>query len=733
MRGYEFGPFRLDVSAHQLTNNGVPIELTSKAFDLLLTLVRHRDRLVPKQELMSTVWPDAFVSEGSLTQGIAVLRRVLGDDAIQPTYIGTISKHGYKFIAPAHEIPGEARDEQHGAERVARDATDDSERQSIVVPKTTASGSAAASRGVAVAAVLGLTAVAVAFAIGRASFVGRRSEIAVVPMQFVETAPVGTRLTSGAALSPDGRYVAFTAAERSTGKTRLWTRLLTSNESRPLNGTDGAYSPFWSPDSRRIGFFASGKLMSLDLSGASPRVIAAVDAGGGGGGSWGKGGVILYAGYGAGIYVVSEAGGTPRPATSLDPRLGETSHRYPSFLPDGRHFLYSIESAKPEHSGTFLGSIDSSEKTRLIAEEGGIYADPGFVLYVRDHVLTAHRFDPARRVLSDDTAVVATNVLERTIEPATDRSITASGTGVLSFQQGETSERLIWYDRSGNQVGVIEAPFALRNPAFTADNRQVLANGDATSEYRGLWSIDIERGTLTRIVADGRTAVPSPTGGDVVFVSNRGSGTADIYLRQGGRDEEQLLLKTGENKNVSDWSPDGRYLVYVAQGPSTKQVWDLWLLPMAGDRTPVPFLRSPFNAIQPRISPDGRRIAYASDESGTFEVYVQSFPVPGEKLAISFSGGAQPQWRRDGRELFYMAADGMLMSVDVTPAPWAVTKPKPLFRVPIGFWLRGRNSYVASADGQRFLVDAEEISGKTDAAATLLVNWTHALLPETGR
>jgi hypothetical protein len=417
----------------------------------------------------------------------------------------------------------------------------------------------------------------------------------------------------------------------------------------------------------------------------------------------------------------------------LDLRAVETSHRYPSFLPDGRHFLYSIASGKPEHAGTFLGSLDSSEKTRLVADEGGTYAEPGFVLYVRDHALTARRFDPVRRVLADATAVVATNVLERTIEPFTDRSITASSTGVLSFQQGEITERLIWYNRVGNQVGGIEAPFALHNPAFTADNRQVLANGDAATEYRGLWSIDLERGTLTRIIADGRMAVPSPTSADVAFVSDKGPGTADLYLRQGGRNEADLLLKTGEYKSASDWSPDGRYLVYVAQGPSTKQVWDLWLLPMAGDRTPVPFLQSPFNTIQPRISPDGRRIAYASDESGTFEVYVQSFPMPGEKLAISLSGGAQPQWRRDGRELFYMAANGTLMSVEVTPAPWAVMKPKPLFRVPIGFWLRGRNSYVASTDGQRFLVDAEEASGKADAAATLLVNWTHALLPETVR
>ena len=258
----------------------------------------------------------------------------------------------------------------------------------------------------------------------------------------------------------------------------------------------------------------------------------------------------------------------------------------------------------------------------------------------------------------------------------------------------------------------------LHNPALVSGRNRLLVDGG------GVWVVDLDRGTTTRLIADGNTPVPSPDGQRVVFDAVRGSGIADLYIRAIGSNNDELLLHTDENKLANDWTRDGRYLVFVSRNPRTGR--DIWLLPMSGDRTPIPFSNGPGNEIQAQVSPDGRSIAYASDESGTWEVYVQAFPAGGDKRAVSAGGGGKPQWRSDGRELFYLTADRTLMAVAVG-TDGGIGRSQPLFQAPVVADLSTyRAQFAVSPDGQRFLFDAAEPGGGREPV-TVLVNWTSLL------
>jgi hypothetical protein len=276
-----------------------------------------------------------------------------------------------------------------------------------------------------------------------------------------------------------------------------------------------------------------------------------------------------------------------------------------------------------------------------------------------------------------------------------------------------------WMDRSGHALGALET--TLRDPTFARDGRSVVGGGD------GVWLVDLERGAPTRLVQDGMAPWPSPDGLRVAFTSRRKGGVADIFVRSAGLDDE-VLLESPEHKIVNDWTADGRFLVYVSTNRETGK--DIWLLPMTGARTPVPFLVTPYNEIQAQVSPDGRWLAYASDESGSWEVYVQAFPGGGGKRAISVGGGAQPKWRGDGGELFYLGADHRLMAVAVSDAPIpGFGRPTPLFRAPVSGDLNAyRSHYAVSADGDRFLIDTLDASTNREPI-TLLVNWSQVLEP----
>ena len=713
-QAYEFGPFRIKVEVCQLSRSGEVVPLTPKAFDTLLALVRRRDHVVDKDELMKIVWPDSFVSEDSLTQSISVLRRALGDVSNQPEFIVTIPRRGYRFIAPVIEIPQ--------AESIDVDAAQSDPRMLTDVQHQPAQASASPRKWIGISTVALL--LAVLAMVARALFFAPPPPGAG-PMRFAVNAPQGTKIVSGGVLSPDGHYLAF-VAEHESDNPRIWVRGLDSTDSHALPGTEGAFRPFWSPDSRLIGFFANGKLRKVDLSGDLPQTIANV-APTPAGGSWSTNGTILFADRLSALYSVSASGGAVRPATHLEPSAQERRHRWPQFLADGQHFLYFVVSENPDREGTYVGSIGSAERVRVLdGSSPAVYAPPGYLMYVRDRALLAQPFDASRLRLTGSPATIAGNV---SAPQMTNGSvISAARSGLVAFGGPASKEHLVWFNRAGQQLGIIDAPGSFGNPRLSPDQKQILAQSlDGTRS--GVWLVDLEGGARTEIAPNGSVPLWSPDGARIAFTSGKIAGIDDIFVqsaRGGGR--EELLLQTPATKHVHDWSPDGRYIVYVDTNPLTKI--DLWLLPMFGDRKPIPFLRTPANEEQGQVSPDGHWIAYASDESGAWEVYVQPFPAPGgARHTVSVSGGAEPQWRRDGRELFYLAADRTLMDVEVTPGEtWHAGRPKALFRTSVPGGAAPRNHYAVTADGQRFLIDSIYEHG-ADEPITVLVNWTALVKP----
>jgi DNA-binding winged helix-turn-helix (wHTH) protein/Tol biopolymer transport system component len=712
---YSFGPFRLDVANRTLARGVDVVAITAKAFDTLTVLLQHHDRVVEKEELVKLVWPDTFVSDDSLTHSVSVLRRALGDDSAQPVYIATIPRRGYRFTAPVRvETPMRATEAVPHMDHNEPTAVPESAAHFPVAERATP----AARRGWMAAWLIPIAA-GVAL-IARATQTAPSTPVPTGVIRFVQEAPNGQVIASGAVISPDGRHVAFVARDRNTGRMQLWLRSLDDAQARALPGTDGAFRPFWAPTSQALAYFADGRLKRVGLDNQPPQSLAEVGYRPSGG-SWSSSGVILFSERQSRLYTVSASGGEKSAITSLEPEH-EIAHQAPFFLPDGRHFLYFALGATPETSGTYLGSLDAPERTRLLDASCSVvsYADSGYLLYVRDGNLMVHPFDPERRRFTGVAQPIA-STRTRTAADIRVGVISASANGILTFGGDSAMARLTWFTRDGTNVGMIQAPVPLHNPTISPDGRYVAA--DASGSNTSIWLVDLERGTPTR-VGDGVLPLWGPRGADIVFTA-RSVGGADLVHRSimGSKVDEALLLRTPEMKIGGNWTRDSRYIVYTASNPTTKL--DLWALPLA-DRKPFPVLQSPFNEMHGQVSPDGRWIAYASDESGTWEVYVQAFPDAGAKRTISSSGGAEPQWKRDGRELYYLAPDGTLMAVPVRTSERVLDagRPLPLFQVRIpSDIITFRNHYAPSADGQRFLID----SADDHEPINIVVNWTALL------
>ncbi len=529
------------------------------------------------------------------------------------------------------------------------------------------------------------------------------------------------------ALSSDGRQIAYVAAGDAGSK--LWVRRFDQASATALPGTDGATYPFWAPDGRAIGFFADGKLKRIDLSGGAPQALADVSAGRGG--AWSAAGVILFSPTpGSGLMRIPDTGGTPAAVTAL--KSGENSHRWPQFLPDGRHFLFRIARSS-ETRGTYIGSLEGGTPTRLLQDDTmAVFAPPDLLLVVRQGVLMALRFDPARAVVSGDPVAIAQNVgADPTIERA---AFTVSATGVLAHRPGSAARRqLVWMDRAGRTVGTVGDPddTGMANPALAPDGqrvamaRSVLGNSD-------VWLLDPRR-VLSRFTFDPNidsTPVWTADGRRLVFRSNR-NGVYDLFEKAAnGAADEQPLLVTPESKTPQDVSADGRTLLYTVLTQKTKT--DLWALPLGGDKKPFPVLQSPFDEMDAQFSPDGRWIAYESNQSGKSEIFVRPFPQSRGQWQVSTVGGSQPRWRADGKELYYVASDGHLMATPIAPTAdgQALTPGPPvsLFsprvasgpNVTVGS-SSGRPQYAVARDG-RFLVNAA-VDAETTPPISIVLNW----------
>jgi Tol biopolymer transport system component len=597
----------------------------------------------------------------------------------------------------------------------------------------------------AVAALLGALTLATAL-LGRAGYLSPSPVQApmyrtslILPAEALSEAGLGRRF----AISPDGRSLVFVAL--SADRTRmLWLRPLDSLTAQRLPGTEGANGPFWSPDSRFVGFVAQGRLKKVDISGGPPTTVApeAVDLGG----SWNQDDVILFVPKVGALYQVRAAGGTPTSATAVD---GTARHTDPFFLPDGRHFLYQVTESNPKRdiSGVYVGSLDSQETpVRLLRANSNPLYSQGHLLFTQERTLMAVPFDADRLNTTGDAIPVSENVGTSGLNAAS--AISVSATGALVYRTGSAALRtqLTWFDRKGVRGQTVgEAADQMAVELSPDGTRLAVSSLDTTRDTRDVWMHDLTRGLRTRFTfdaADDIHTVWSSDGSQVAFDSRR-SGRLGLFLKpaSGAGADTTLLESDRDNLYAVSLSRDGRYLSYFTGNTASPTGSDIWVLPLTGDRPstgsgrpepaegrkPIPFMQTQFNERYGRFSPDGRWIAYASTESGRDEVYVAPFPGPAVKWQVSSNGGAWPRWRGDGRELFYEDAEGRLMaaSVDGSGAALVVGAVQPLFtlRMRTAAWAGSTSyNYDVTADGQRFLVNtADESQG--DAPITLLLNW----------
>jgi Tol biopolymer transport system component len=545
-------------------------------------------------------------------------------------------------------------------------------------------------------------------------------DASVNPVQFVILPPENANFTadiSFQAISPDGRQIVF-AAVAADGLPMLWVRPLDSLTARPLAGTEGANDPFWSPTSGSIGFFAQGKLKRIDVAGGLPQTLA--DASFGLGGTWSKDGVILFSpNLASPLLQIPAGGGTAKPATSKDERRRDRIHMGPSFLPDGRHFLFWAGPADP---GVYIGSLDSKDVNLVLhTDSAATYSPLGYLLFMRETTLMAQPFDTARMSKTGDPMPVAEQV-SRSISQA---GFSISNDGVLVFRSaGAGQTELVWVDRTGRRIAVVAPPGSYGNVALSPDENHVAFNRNSGAGNPDVWLMDLRRHVTERFTFQpsvDNVPVWSADGRTIAFASERGGGL-DIYQRStNGSGPDELLLKLDASPIMfpSDWSSDGRYLTYYRTDAKTLD--DIWALPLFGERRPFPVLNGEFNESQSQFSPEVKWIAYVSDESGTPQVYVQSFPTLTGKLQISTEGGTQPRWRRDGRGLFYLAPNRKLMEVTIkTGPPFEAGTPQPLF----GTNLDGvalRQTYAVSSDGNRFLLNVAVEGGAPPLR--IVLNW----------
>jgi serine/threonine protein kinase/Tol biopolymer transport system component len=531
------------------------------------------------------------------------------------------------------------------------------------------------------------------------------------------------------AISPDGRQIAFVAD--SEGRSRLWVRALDSPSARTLVGTDNASYPFWSPDSRSLGFFAETDLKRLDLEDGSVRRLAI--AGLGGGGTWNREGTVLFTeNPGSPLVRVSANGGPVAAATALVPSQ-HIGHGFPQFLPDGRHFLFYVRGT-PESRGVYVGQLDRPEIRRLAdADSPAIFAAPGHLLFVRQRVLFAQAFDPDRATLTGTASPVVDRVMTVSrLVPA----VSASSTSAIVFRAGawQAARQFVWLDRSGrevNKLGDRDMGYPI-GPTLSPDGRRVAMHRQAGGNTGDIWLLDTARAVLSRsTVNPAQDIFPtwSPDGSRILFASNR-NGPYDLYVMPAGGGPEERVIPPSVADNASkvptDWSRDG-HVLFDQVGPAGPGIWALSL---DGERKTFPVAQSSFVERDGQFSPDGRWVAFESNESGRFEIYVQRFPGPGAKSQVSNNGGAQVRWRGDGRELLYVALDSRLTSVPVGAASKTDTldvgTPVPLFATSIGGAVQSTNraQYSVSPDGQRFLMNS--LLDEPIAPITLVLNWSPA-------
>jgi eukaryotic-like serine/threonine-protein kinase len=524
------------------------------------------------------------------------------------------------------------------------------------------------------------------------------------------------------AMSPDGRRLAFAAVDPD-GAGWLWVQPLDSLQAQKLDGTRDPYDPFWSPDGRFVGYGAPGGLFKFEVPAGPSQKIA--DMADGRGCTWNRDNVILFEKTGASpIFRVSASGGPVEQVTKLDGTRGEVAHWRPQFLPDGDHFLYLARCEPLQNSGIFVGSLRSRQTKRVAdLDVPAYFAQPGYLLFVRDKVLMAQPFDPKALSVTGEPVVVGRDV--QYVSTWGSAAFSTSDTGVLAYQGASPAPRqLVWLDRSGTKIGNFadEAEWA-EDPRLSPDESQAAVKRvDPTTRSADIWILDVRRGIPSRFTFDAaRESDPVwSADGRRLFYSSNKAGIGDLYEKDvSGTGSERLLVKSDRWKEPLDASPDGRWLAFRVADPV--HAIDVWLLSLAGDGKATPLLSTPFTENSLRFSPDGRWIAYESNETGRREVFVQPFPATGQKWQVSTNGGGSPRWMKGGRELMYFEVPEMRKVVEISTQPtFQTSAPKDLFVTP-----RAQGSAVTN-DGQRFLFNMPAAESAPNPM-TLVLNWTAGL------
>jgi DNA-binding winged helix-turn-helix (wHTH) protein len=707
---YQFGPFRLDATKRRLWRGEELVPLTPKAFDTLLVLVSRAGKVVEKDEILKAVWPDTFVEEATLAQNISTLRKALGDTET-PTYIATVPRRGYRFLETVTDGPNAAD----------LNAAPDSDRTPAPPPMQPAAARKRVERiWIAISATLALGLVVVGIAAIRTTV--RHA----APVMFTISPSDGTRFSPSGGfmtVSPDGRYVVFVASD-SQGIDRLWLRSLDSVAEHMLPGTEGAFQPFWSPDSRFIAFFADDKLKKVGIAPGPVRTICNMPSGANPlAGTWNTHDDILFSAARQGITRVSASGGTVTSLVPLEP--ADDSVAWPQFLPDGRHFLYLLDSGRPDRTGIYVGALDSPERTRIAATRSyALYAPSGHLLFIKDGTLVAQPFNSGARELTGSPVPLAERVA---YNASTARGVFAlSQNGVLMYQTvGDT--QLVWFDRAGKSLGPVGAPGGYLHFAISPDTAHVAAARlDPQTGTSHIWVLDAQGGEERRLTFDTSWETRplwSRVGSRIAFNTNR-RGRWEVYEKTpGGDGPGRLLLSSETSVLAEDWAPDDR-LVFERSNQNTKDDFQ-WQAP-GGDAKPasLPYLEA--DEDEARISPDGRWLAYRRYESGSF-IYVRPVHSMDSRWQVSslVSQWAEPRWRGDGRELFYLSPDLSVMAVDIQAgAAFRPGMARRLFQTravaPSG--LAGQ-AYDVTSDGQRFLVKVPA----SFSPITVVVNWTSLL------
>ena len=679
-RRIRFGVYEADLAAGELLKNGRPVRLQEQPFLVLTSLLDRAGEVVTREELRERLWPsDSFGDfDQGLNTAINKLREALGDSAANPLFIETLPKRGYRFTHPLQAEPA-----------VSSIAVAQAGQQSLPAPKLLVPIAAILAIGISIFAILWIRQPA------------QDSQLPLRRFTIRQPVPIGTmRHVRLVAVSPNGRHIAIIADE---GESKLWIQDLDQQQPRAVEGSEGALSPFWSPDSSMIAFTTVGKLKKFPVRGGP--VIPLCDLPGAhiSGGSWSPdgGSIVFAAGSPSSLYSVGATGGTASLLVSSQmleqqPKSGGWIVQ-PYFLPAARTVLFAT-------SGSLMAWDLKTGQHRTIGPAHNLvsYSPSGHLLYRSGTDLWAQSFSLKHVRFEGEAFRVARNAI--------DPSVASDGT--LVYRDAVT-EQLVWLDRRGARIGTVgQRAIVLYYPALSPDERRVAVEARDDDENLDVWVSDLLRGTRIRLTSHPAAEIlPAwAPGGDYVAYSSYRSGNTDVFVRSADAGlEETPLAASAPNERVSDWSRDGQYLAYSLLHP--KNGYDLWYLKRnAGKWEPHPLLQTTFNEKAPKFSPDGRYVAYVSDESGRDELYVRQFPSGGRKWPVSSRGASQVRWSRTGRELFYSEA-GTLIAVSVRTGSEFEVGPATRLFSHAAFTGSQDPNYDVSADGQRILLP-EKVSAE---------------------